>query len=264
MEGDLMRKIVMLLVVAWASVGAAQTSMSNGSGGGVPATISGMEYTTGGFPMYTQGQPFELSETITTERMFADGSGQKMTSTSTNRAYRDSEGRFRLEMGVIKDGEWKVRSVQIFDPVALTSLNYMVGSKTARLTHVQPRQQRTAEDEAKMAAQRARSEAYRKEHPDGGGEEALGSQVLVGVVTEGTRHTMKMNAAEGQPAMTIVDEKWMSPELQIPLLSKRDHPLIGHSVTTVTELKRLEPDAGLFKLPQGYTVVEQMRPEFGP
>lgn len=261
-----MRGVVLGLVLVAAGVTAmGQGGLGVGSvsgTGSVPATISGIQYTLGNFPMYTQGQPFVAMETRTLVKTLDDETHSKMTNTSMERAFRDSLGRFRLESGEMKDGEWKVRLVQIFDPVALTSVSFMVGSKTARLTHVQARKERTPEEEAKMAAQRARSEAFRKEHPEMGGEESLGAQVMLGEVVEGTRHTSTTRAAEGRPAMTMVREMWTSPELRIPLLMKMDHPLIGHETWTVTELKRVEPEASLFKLPDGYKVVEQMRPQF--
>ncbi len=57
----------------------------------------------------------------------------------------------------------------------------------------------------------------------------------------------------------MVTETWTSAELKIPLLTILDDSEQSHRVVTteVTELKRMEPDAALFKVPENLTLEEQ-------
>ena len=220
--------------------------------------ISGTQFSLQGFAMYVRGEPFSLVETTTHVRVGPDGTERK--SEGEERVFRDEDGRFRMDSGRIKDGAFEVRRVVIFDPVALTSIAYMPPAKTARLTHVRPRTPPTAESKAKLAEQAARSEAWRREHPESGGEEALGTQVIAGEPAEGMRVTTVFPAQDGRAAMQMVTETWMSPDLQIPLLTKTDDTRSGKTTRVVTEVRRREPDPKLFQLPAGYTVEEERRP----
>ena len=226
-----------------------------------PTVISGTQFRLQGFEMYVRGEPFILVERSTHVRMGPDGT--EKTSESEERVFRDEDGRFRMDAGSVKDGEFQVRRVVIFDPVALTSVAYLPQGKTARLTHVQPRTVPTAEDKAKLAEQAARSAAWRKEHPGSGGEEALGWEMIAGEQAEGKRVTTMFPVRDGGTVMQIVTETWTSPDLRIPLLTKTEDTRSGKTTRTVTEIRRREPDPKLFELPAGYTVEEERRPVTG-
>jgi hypothetical protein len=73
--------------------------------------------------------------------------------------------------------------------------------------------------------------------------ERLGSKPVEGVMAEGTRMVM--------PRLTI--ETWESPELKVTLVTKSSN---GYS-SYLSNLKRGEPDAELFRAPAGYAVVEE-------
>ena len=98
--------------------------------------------------------------------------------------------------------------------------------------------------------------------PDNMGEaihEDLGTQMVAGVETTGTRYTTIFNAGlfGNDRKITIEREFWYSPELGFNLLSKRSDPRIGTQTFTATNLILSEPDPKLFDLPEGFKVVDR-------
>jgi len=88
--------------------------------------------------------------------------------------------------------------------------------------------------------------------------ESLGSKTLEGVVAEGTRTTITIPAGQvgnEQPLQTVA-ESWYSPELQTVVLSKRNDPRSGETVTRYTNISRTEPAHSLFELPSDYKIVD--------
>ncbi len=130
-------------VLAAPAIGRSQ--MGPGNGPGTPQTISGKHFGLDGFEMYTQDDPFQLVERVTTVRTKPDGA--TVTSETIRHVFRDSQGRFRVESGRMKDGVFQAREITIFDPVALIKVDFMDRATTGRLFHVQPRQLPTAEEE---------------------------------------------------------------------------------------------------------------------
>ena len=98
--------------------------------------------------------------------------------------------------------------------------------------------------------------------PGGMGEaihEDLGTQLVAGVETTGTRDTTIFNADlfGNDRKMAIEREFWYSPELGFNLLSKRSDPRIGTQTFTATDLILSEPDPKLFDLPEGFKIVDR-------
>ena len=98
--------------------------------------------------------------------------------------------------------------------------------------------------------------------PGGVGEaihEDLGTQLVAGVETAGTRDTTIYNAGlfGNDRKMTIEREFWYSPKLGFNLLSKRSDPRIGAQTFTATDLILSEPDPKLFDLPEGFKIVDR-------
>ena len=209
----------------------------------------GKSYAIEGFAMYTVDEPFTLTETLVSTRN--DSRSGLLTNDAEEHAYRDSAGRFRLEVGSQKNGAFLAQRVTIFDPVALTLITFAPGSKTATLTHLGPRTLPTAEDEARKAEQAARSAEYRRTHPGSGSEEPLPSRVIAGEQGEGMRRVSVYPGSDGVGEKRVTVESWTSPDLKLRLLEKIDDPQGTDRVRTVTQLQRGEPDAGLFKLPEG-------------
>jgi hypothetical protein len=237
--------------------GCAQAQVSAVNGPGTPATISGKGFRLSGFAMYTQGEPFQLVQRHANTLTLPDGT--KRTSETVDQVFRDSRGRFRLESGSMKDGVFEARNITIFDPVALVEVSFGAHATTGRLTHIEPRQFPSPEDERKAAEQAARSAAYDRAHPDDFSEEALGTRTIAGEEAVGTRKKQLFVPVDGKGRFSRSTETWSSPELKIDLLTVTDNSTIGSMRTEVTDLKRAEPDPELFKVPAGLTLQEQVR-----
>jgi hypothetical protein len=63
--------------------------------------------------------------------------------------------------------------------------------------------------------------------------------------------------------IVITFEYWRSRDLNIQLLTKKNDPRQGETVTQLTGISRTEPDPALFTVPAGYTV-EDRPPLLGP
>lgn len=89
--------------------------------------------------------------------------------------------------------------------------------------------------------------------------ETLGTRIVSGIETTGTRVTTTWNAGVmGNDApVTEVRETWRSIPLAVNLLSIRSGPLIGSQTFTVTDLDANAPDPALFEPPAGFTVRDQ-------
>ena len=57
-------------------------------------------------------------------------------------------------------------------------------------------------------------------------------------------------------AITVEREYWFSQQLGINLLSKRVDPRFGTQTFTINEISISEPEAQLFDIPKGFTVVD--------
>jgi TonB family protein len=241
------------ILVAWALAAPAigRPQVSSGNSPGTPQTMSSEPF---GFDDFetTPGEPFQLVEQLTTARTTPDGVKKNLN--EIRHVFRDSQGRLRVEDGWMKDGVFKARGITILDPVALIEVD-----SQGRLIHLEPRPRKlpTAEDNRTAAERKAWSAAYNKAHPGENTEESLGTRVIAGEEAQGTRKKLTLMSADGSKPQ-MVTETWVSPELNISLLTILDDSERNHRVATteVTELKRTEPDAELFKVPANLTTVQ--------
>ena len=88
--------------------------------------------------------------------------------------------------------------------------------------------------------------------------EQLGSKTISGVPATGTRTTITIPAGEiGNDApLTIIDERWYSPDLQVTVQSMHSDPRIGTTTYSLQNVSRAEPDPTLFQVPADYTVTD--------
>ena len=96
--------------------------------------------------------------------------------------------------------------------------------------------------------------------------ENIGSRQIAGTRTDGTRQTMTIPAGVfgNVRPMTVVTERWFSPELKIVIESRTTDPRTGDILYRVVNLERGEPSRELFEVPPDYTVVDRPRPGPGP
>jgi hypothetical protein len=85
------------------------------------------------------------------------------------------------------------------------------------------------------------------------GREWLGTQTIDGMLTYGERVSPTLAAGSS------VDERWFSPQLGVAMLIKTRDPIVHELVTTLKNLKFGEPEASLFRVPEGYQIVDDPR-----
>jgi len=88
--------------------------------------------------------------------------------------------------------------------------------------------------------------------------ESLGTRKIEGVEAEGIRSTKTILAGEigNERTFEIVYERWFSKDLQLIVFSKYTDPRFGEQTYQLTNIKRSEPDAELFKVPADYRIAD--------
>jgi hypothetical protein len=83
---------------------------------------------------------------------------------------------------------------------------------------------------------------------------SLGTKDFDGVKAEGKSTTWTIPAGEigNRNAITVMRETWYSPELQVTVYSRHNDPRTGESVYRLASIRRGEPSADLFKVPEDY------------
>jgi hypothetical protein len=212
-----------------------------------------------------KGAPFSAVATSETTQTLADGNHINRK-TQTN-LYRDSLGRFRKEVTLPSIGplaaSGKLHSfIEISDPVAGT--NYVLEPE-----------QKVARQAPGPIGMQVRTKGgpgggnvfYRnfKESQDAEAKtESLGVETISGVNAEGTRTTRTIAAGEigNEKPITIVSERWYSPDLQMDVKSTHSDPRFGNTSYTLTNIQRTEPAATLFAVPAGYSIEQGHRGRF--
>lgn len=122
----------------------------------------------------------------------------------------------------------------------------------------QPKPKRSSSSEEKLTTKPPDSVNRKK-------TETLGKRVVEGVEAEGTRTTVTIPAGEigNTLPIYIVDERWYSRDLQVPVMTRHHDPRSGDDVFRLTNINRSEPARSLFEVPPDYTVVEKPRPRVG-
>ena len=93
-------------------------------------------------------------------------------------------------------------------------------------------------------------------HTDRPVTESLGSRDFDGVRADGKRttRTIPAGAIGNEKPIAVVSERWFSPDLNVVVMSRNVDPRSGETVYRLTDIKRAEPSAELFKVPADYKV----------
>jgi hypothetical protein len=217
-----------------------------------------------------KGTPYRAEAVTEVSQSLADGN--RITRRTTAAVARDSEGRTRREASLAALGPLAPhdapRLVFIHDPVAGTSYVLEPDSRTARklgVHHAQRKPGAGVRFEAPMPEGGGGPDmAFRKRpHEMGEGQwprqtENLGTQALEGVDATGTRTTVTIpeGAIGNAKPITIVSERWFSPELRVVVSSTHRDPRFGETTYRLTGIVRSEPEKSLFEVPGDYTVRE--------
>jgi hypothetical protein len=192
-----------------------------------------------------KGAPY--SATVITESNQTLSDGNKISRKATASVYRDGEGRTRHEQTLNSIGPFSssgepAQMVFIHDPVAGVQYVLDPRSHTAR----------------KMKSWSGPGPQHKAPSSTQVKTESLGTQTIEGVEAEGTRTTLTIPAGQfgNDRPIDIVSERWVSPALQVVVLSKHSDPRMGEHIFRLTNITRSEPARSLFDVPTDYTVKE--------
>jgi hypothetical protein len=216
-------------------------------------------------PNSIKGAPYSADVVTETTQVLADGN--RIVNRQTGSVARDSQGRTRHDTGIQMLGPAAatgkpMKITMIHDPVAQVTYTLESATKTAR--KVSTGTQAEA-DAMKRAAEKAHTEAMIKEKvrmiaksAANVKTESLGTQVIEGVMAEGTRTTETIPAGEigNEKDIQIVNEFWRAQDLKAVILSKRTDPRMGETSYRLTNIQRAEPAASVFEVPADYQVVD--------
>ena len=99
----------------------------------------------------------------------------------------------------------------------------------------------------------------RVEPGDNGSVESLPAQTINGAMAEGTRTTETIPAGKigNDRPISIVNERWFSPDLRLLVKSSSSDARFGDTTYQVTNIVQSSPDPDLFRIPTEYTVTNQ-------
>ena len=224
-----------------------------------------------GFEMkVVKGAPYSATAEAETIQMLADGN--RIRNKTTTLVYRDGEGRTRRE----SLGKEQGLPTEIFISDPATGVNYSLDTqrrvavksqvnlqelelnKMKLLYDLEMKQQ--TQDSEQVAGLKEKGKMPRKKRPPSA--ESLGQQMIDGVLCEGSRatSTIPAGAAGNELPITIVNEQWYSPELQVYVLTKQSDPRTGETIYRLTNINRSEPDRALFEVPADYTLSDARFP----
>jgi len=202
------------------------------------------------------GAPF--SALATTETVQTLQNGTTITHKTQASLYRDSEGRFRKEVTVTAIGPLAAQGqprtfIVIQDPVAGTSYVLEPDQKIARVLPGRPGRRTGGKDPVPFRGLNREEDVDVK-------KESLGTRTINGINAEGTLYTRTIPAGQigNDKPITVTNETWYSPGLQLVVMSKRSDPRFGQTTYTLTNIQRADPAANLFTVPSDYTVKQRV------
>ncbi|PWU10003.1 MAG: hypothetical protein C5B51_05245 [Terriglobia bacterium] len=206
-----------------------------------------------------KGAPF--SADVTTEVMQTLSDGNKIRRVTSERVYRDSEGRTRREaslsvLGSTNTAAGAAQVAFIEDPVAGSSYALDLPNRTVTTRPWrQPPPGNGPRADQLPGQQRLANDPNAK-------TESLGRQTIAGVPADGTRVTVTIPAGQigNSLAIQIVSERWYSPELQMVVLQKRSDPRSGETVYQMSNVIRAEPPSTLFVPPADFQTLSDRGP----
>jgi hypothetical protein len=203
-----------------------------------------------------RGKPFSATEERHSLQVLGDGT--RIENTETNRLYRDSEGRTRVEE---MNG-----TVGIYDPVAKLRVVLDPATKTARKNSSgtvffanSGTTMFTNGFDRVITGQNERANPAAMKGVMAETTENLGSQSVNGVMAQGVRTTMTIPKGQigNNRDIKVLTERWTSVDLQMLVKSINSDPRFGDTTYQITKVVQSAPDPALFQIPADYTVTDQ-------
>jgi hypothetical protein len=207
-----------------------------------------------------KGAPYSAEAVTETTQTLADSN--RIFTSQSSMQYRDGMGRERREQTMLKAPGASGAApdiVMISDPVANVSYSLNTREHSAQKTR-SLRLGIAGTPELVTMRLAVGTRSLLPDPRDSGTDktEDLGSQLFEGVAAKGTRTTRTIPAGQigNQLPIQIVDESWLSPELQVTVLTRHNDPRQGETVYKLTNIIRAEPDPSLFRVPADYEINE--------
>jgi hypothetical protein len=195
------------------------------------------------------GAPYTAVAMTETKQVLSDGN--VIDRVIQSNVYRDSQGRTRRETTFAPSGQSR-SMVMIHDPVASTAYILHADEKVAEQLPARPNGHRNPDNlQGKFEAH------FQQEIANGTlKKEDLGTQSINGINAQGTRYTRTIPVGQigNTNPITVVNEQWYSPDLQVVIKIVRNDPRLGQTTYSLNNIKRTEPAASLFAVPSDYTV----------
>jgi hypothetical protein len=229
---------------------------AHGPGGGFGGAIFHEEVGLG--DKVVTGAPMTATVTVTHDQTLSDGNTIHTDQQSTE--YRDSQGRVRREVPfklvTPSTGATQGTMVIIMDPVAGKRYVLNPQNKTAHEMPLHPPKPPAGASGEQQIVAGPGTEAAGVKLDESVNTESLGTKTILGLPATGTRVTRTIPAGQigNTKAISVVTERWVSTDLQVPLTTTHSDPMMGTMTMTVTSVTRGEPDASLFQLPSDYKV----------
>jgi len=177
------------------------------------------------------------------------GDGNRIVRRTTQKLYRDSDGRERREESVLAVGALAQadapRVITISDPIE-------------KVSYTLDPQKHVAQRGGVITRRAGDQSSLRTPEPIGTQpvKEDLGSRNIEGVIAHGTRITETIPAGQigNQFPIKIIDEVWHSSELRLDVMTTHSDPRSGEAVYKLTNISRVNPPRALFELPADYTI----------
>jgi hypothetical protein len=199
-----------------------------------------------------KGVPMSGQLVVTRDQTLADGNSIHTQNQSL--IYRDSEGRVRreieFELNTPATGTAKRTMIVITDPVSGNRYMLNPENKTAHQMPLHPGKPGGGGPQTMGKVWIGSNAANLK-------TDQLGTKAINGLQAVGTRMTRTIPANEigNQNPIEVVTERWYSSDLQLPLLTTHNDPMMGTMTAKLVNIKTGEPDASLFQVPSDYKLV---------
>jgi hypothetical protein len=209
-----------------------------------------------------KGAPYSAQAVTSVKQTLATGS--EISTQMTALVARDAEGRTRREQTLRAIGPWALGPLSeqgrresptvilIQDPVKQVNFTLDPRTHVARMS----RQRSAAALEEERRRENARGEEASRREPRQERSESLGKQKIEGLLAEGRRTvtTFLAGSVGNSAAIEIVVDTWVSVDLHVVVMGKRNDPRVGDMTYRLVSIKRGDPPASLFEVPADYRV----------
>lgn len=210
---------------------------------------------------FVKSAPYTATAITETTQVLADGN--RIVNKSSALLARDSEGRTRREETMSKVGPLPVNAtsmVFINDPTDNSDYLLNVQEQTADVLRHQKGGVMTVEQRRVIETKIKTDKSIQVQELGDVKRESLGTQVIEGLSCEGQLETQTIPAGSigNERSITITSETWASPDLHLLVMRKRNDPRFGETLYKLTDIKRVEPDPSLFKVPGNFKILDKL------